>query len=121
MTAAAVKKEKKEKTTPRPRMTRKIEAPVEPVPAQPAAIEVELAAPHKFVVDISKLKSVKTWAEDFGRAKSGSAYTASYAYKLFNDNAQSPAALEVKERYAIVDIDGVSFVIEKRHLPKEYR
>lgn len=73
------------------------------------------------LIDITKLQTVKNWAAKYGINKSGRPYSASYGYKLFADDMISPTALEIKEQYAIVDIDGVSFVIERIYLPANFK
>jgi hypothetical protein len=77
--------------------------------------------PEPLKIDVSKLTSVKNWASSYGEEKSGVPFSASYAYKLFAEKSKTPTALEVKQQYALVTIDGVNFVTERKNLPKQFR
>ena len=69
------------------------------------------------IINTHHLRTVKSFAVELGNQERGEPFTATYIYAIFRKRAaKSSFATEILERYAIVEIDGVKFVIDKKHL-----
>lgn len=65
------------------------------------------------ILDISKVKRVKTFGADYGMTSRQAPYSEEWVYKMLNPEHLTPASKELQEKFTLIRIDGMQFVMPK--------